>query len=118
MFARFSDANPAVTSPIANTDNPQPPGDTAEQDQQAHTGHYTDVLYRLDLVSEVKMPAPIRTAGSKHLDGVAGRQRPATAERLAELIRAHRRPAAPALRKAEQSVWARLDTASPSRHAA
>ena len=64
------------------------------------------------------MPAPIKTTGSAHIGGVASRQPLATAERLAELVRAHRQPAAPALRKAEQAVWARLDTASSSLHAA
>ncbi|HEX9335850.1 MAG TPA: hypothetical protein VF892_08180, partial [Pseudonocardiaceae bacterium] len=64
------------------------------------------------------MPAPIKTTGSAHIGGLASRQPLATAERLAELVRAHRQPAAPALRKAEQAVWARLDTASSSLHAA
>jgi hypothetical protein len=64
------------------------------------------------------MPAPVKNTGSEHIAGVADRQPPATADRLAELVRAHRQPAVPALRKAEQAVWARWDAASPPPHAA
>lgn len=58
------------------------------------------------------MPAPIKLTASAHIDGQASRQ--PLAERLAELIRAHRQPAASALQKAEQAVRARLAAASPT----
>jgi hypothetical protein len=52
------------------------------------------------------MPAPVTATGAKHI-AAAGKN-------LAALVQDHCRPGAPALRKAEQAVWDRLNPAGTS----